>query len=368
MDRRLEELDGLRTVAIAIVALYHYAVFWAPAGRGLPLLPYGDALAWIPVHTLGGVGVSLFFVISGLVIAISLERARGLRHFAMLRAIRLWPGFLVCGALTVAATWALGPQELQRGWAEAAVSLLFLPPEHVGAALGIAGWEWLDGAYWSLWVEVRFYAVAALIFLGTGRLLEGWLVFALVGLFVHAAALSGHAGADALGGLLFAEHHPYFTAGIALACLVRGRTPWLARAVLVLAAGQALIYARADGADTIRMTCEIAILLFAVTAALAPRLLPWLRARPMVAMGQASYPFYLLHQNFGLALLLALPVMPAPLSVAAAIVVLAGIAVLSLALHFGLERPLGRALRRRLLRPAAASATDTGQPRPVPAE
>src|SRR6056297_2047923 len=52
MQDRRAELDGLRTVAIVIVALYHYAVFWAPAGRGDPILPYGDSLAWIPVGSL----------------------------------------------------------------------------------------------------------------------------------------------------------------------------------------------------------------------------------------------------------------------------------------------------------------------------
>ena len=45
----------------------------------------------------------------------------------------------------------------------------------------------------------------------------------------------------------------------------------------------------------------------ATLAALAPRAVGVLGWRPIVLMGQASYVFYLLHQNFGLAILNAMP-------------------------------------------------------------
>jgi peptidoglycan/LPS O-acetylase OafA/YrhL len=348
MRGRLEELDGLRSVAILVVALYHYAYFWTPSGRGEALLPYGDALQSIPVQDLGGVGVSLFFIISGLVISISLHHAGSLGRFAVLRAIRLWPTLLICGTLTYLATQALGPPELQRSPAEAAISMAFLPPEHVGKLLGQPDWQWLDGAYWSLWVEVRFYAVVGLIFfVSRGRLLPGWIAFCVLGALMHIAALGGSAAADATAGLLFAEHQPYFSAGIALALLMRGRTRSPATALLLVAFVQALLYARVgpDWSAT-RLAAEVAIFALAALAALAPRRIALLGWGPVVLMGQASYVFYLLHQNFGIAILNAIPVTWAGAGIAAMLLVQAGIAVFSVMLFVAIERPLGRRLRK----------------------
>ncbi len=57
-----------------MVTVYHYAWFWTPTGRGDALLPYGDALAWLPFAAQGHLGVNLFFILSGFVITLSLDR------------------------------------------------------------------------------------------------------------------------------------------------------------------------------------------------------------------------------------------------------------------------------------------------------
>ena len=147
MGQRLDSLGGLRAIAILWVALYHYAVFWTPAGRGDDLIPYGDMLAWIPLAAVGDLGVMLFFIVSGLVIALSLTRSRSAGQFALRRLARLWPTLLICATLTFAATSLLGPAELKRSVSEYLISLSFVPPAHVGKVTGHADLAWLDGAY-----------------------------------------------------------------------------------------------------------------------------------------------------------------------------------------------------------------------------
>ena len=84
---RFAHLDGLRSVAIIWVVIFHYSTYWTSVGDGPNILPYDDALVWLPLASLGGYGVSLFFIISGFVIMLSLERAQSLVGFA---GARLW--------------------------------------------------------------------------------------------------------------------------------------------------------------------------------------------------------------------------------------------------------------------------------------
>jgi len=351
MRDRLVELDGLRALAIVLVIGNHYAHFWTPTGRGLSLLPYGDALQWMPFQSFSGLGVSLFFVISGFMITLALHRSETALDFATLRAIRLWPTLLLCGGLTFLATSLLGPAELQRSPAEAAVSLSFLPPEHVGRMLGLADWEWLDGAYWSLFVQVRFFAVAAVLHYGLGgRLLSGWILFSVVGFVLHAAYLGGNDAADWLAGLAFAEFHPFFSAGIGLALIKSGRGARAGVALFAVGVIQAVLYARAAEGDVARLLSVAAIFALVGLGVLLPRAIALFGWAPLVALGQGSYIVYLLHQNFGLALLTALPDMGRLPSILAMLAIQAGIALFAIWAFRNVERPLGRWLRGLALR------------------
>lgn len=349
---RLEQVDGLRTIAILWVVLFHYAVFWTPSGRGDALLPYGDALNWIPMASVGYFGVYLFFVVSGFVISLNLGRSRGPLDFALLRGIRLWPTLLMCGTLTFALTTLLGPSELERSVAEYLISLTFVPPAHIGKIVGQDGLEWLDGAYWSLWTEVRFYTVAAvLFFLGRGRFLALWFGFAM---FCSAIFLLGtfQGGIfDALSRLLFAEHQPYFSAGVALAALRQDRRNRLALILLAIAILQAFSYAVLATKNGVTPAHIVGLtFIFVVTsyAMLARRSFPLLSARPMVLGGYASYAYYLLHQNAGLALLeLFSSNLPIP-SVVVMVLVQAFLLVFSVVLTLRVEAPLRRLMRQRV--------------------
>jgi peptidoglycan/LPS O-acetylase OafA/YrhL len=66
---RVEALDLLRLVAVAAVVIYHYG-FWGPSSHDVPQV----ALPWMASFAqYGFLGVPVFFIITGFVIAYSLR-------------------------------------------------------------------------------------------------------------------------------------------------------------------------------------------------------------------------------------------------------------------------------------------------------
>ena len=94
-SRRIASIDGLRTIAIFAVVAFHYCYRWGPPLNSESLYPYGTALAGLPGVRFGGCGVQLFFVISGFVIAMTLDRRKTPREFVVRRYARLAPAMLL---------------------------------------------------------------------------------------------------------------------------------------------------------------------------------------------------------------------------------------------------------------------------------
>ncbi|PJI54488.1 hypothetical protein CTI14_14985, partial [Methylobacterium radiotolerans] len=117
---------------------------------------YPGLFAWT---WFGWIGVELFFVISGFVIAYSAEHATA-RAFLRSRLLRLVPAVWICATLTALVSLAIGRMgsvpHVLRAYLDC---VLFVPVE-----------PWLDGVYWTLGVEIAFYAlVFALLRLGRFR-------------------------------------------------------------------------------------------------------------------------------------------------------------------------------------------------------
>lgn len=155
----IPEIDGLRFVAIAIVVLQHLHGFLSVKAPELR-----QSFAWADfVYFLGPLGVPLFFVISGFILALPYARyhlkdaARPkLRDFYLRRVTRLEPPYiaamtlLLIGAVFVAQTMA--PQAALKSYG---ASLLYLHNILFPGRLPD-----LNPAAWSLEVEVQFYLLA----------------------------------------------------------------------------------------------------------------------------------------------------------------------------------------------------------------
>jgi peptidoglycan/LPS O-acetylase OafA/YrhL len=157
---RLRTIDGLRGIAALAVVFYHVNVG--------AKLSYGDwTPAWVDwlLHQ-GFLGVDVFFVLSGFVIAYSVRAAtytpRFLGTFALRRFIRLDPPYWAAMALEISLVWlslrvagATTPMTQLPSVAQVLAHIVYL--QHV---LGLGD---IVPVFWTLCYEVQFY----LFFVGT---------------------------------------------------------------------------------------------------------------------------------------------------------------------------------------------------------
>jgi peptidoglycan/LPS O-acetylase OafA/YrhL len=146
----LREVDALRGIAILLVFFYHCDSVVRPNAHGA-----GPLFAFVRA---GHTGVSLFFVLSGFLLAMPfIAEAEGGRHvrrreYALRRAMRILPMYYL--ALLVALWWSKPIAQWESSWP----FLVFLNP----LAGPFALWPFSIG-WWSLATEVQFYVLLPLL-------------------------------------------------------------------------------------------------------------------------------------------------------------------------------------------------------------
>lgn len=329
---RLAHLDGLRGLAIALVLSFHAYAGWT--GQ----VPYGAAYADIGVFKFGWLGVELFFLISGFVIFMTLDKTASFGVFLYKRWVRLFPAMLLASALIVAtAPWLIERPNGAPTLLGLLPGLSFIEPRWWGFALHTKVVP-LEGAFWSLYVEFKFYLIAGAVYYLAGR---RSLVPVLGGMFALSALLwlaSAWWQAPALAlaykgctSLSF-NHFGWFACGAAFYRHEQARHAgdparrwWIAAVALALASAlfvRDFAFDAALGAGLIGLVFLLAFVSAPVRRIAQTRLLLWL--------GFVSYPLYLIHENALIALIVkthfALPWLPDWLDPALPIVGLCAVA------------------------------------------
>lgn len=149
-------IDGLRGVASLAVAILHLTI---GGGFEMTLRAVLPAAA-IAVLSHGYLGVEIFFVISGFVIAYSIRgrtiTGRYLGNFAVRRSLRLDPPYYVTIALALIVIWISNQLMTDRtaempGWTTVLAHMFYLQ--------GFLGMTNIVGVFWTLCLEVQFYLV-----------------------------------------------------------------------------------------------------------------------------------------------------------------------------------------------------------------
>lgn len=156
--QRYANLDGLRAIAALGVMVEHLfgdLIRQAPSASG-PVSTLAESV--VQNLSLGRFGVALFFLISGFVVPFSIDGERPLRHFAVSRLFRLYPALWL--ALMVLVTM---------GWLSGETPRTATVLANMTMAPSLFGQPWLSPIYWTLFIELLFYALAALLF-WAGRL------------------------------------------------------------------------------------------------------------------------------------------------------------------------------------------------------
>ncbi|MGW1028856.1 acyltransferase family protein [Streptomyces sp. NPDC002577] len=295
---RLRALDGLRLVAALMVAAYHYggrdgeiSQAWGASTKTV----FPTAHTWFAY---GCLGVQIFFVISGFVICMS-GWGRPLRSFFASRASRLLPSYWAA-VILIAAVFALPAVAYEAvSPSDALVNLTMLQqPLGVDRVLGVC---------WTLWAEIRFYALFALCIVLPGATRGRVLLFC--GVWTMAAAVTQAAQDPLLDIVLMPEYAPFFVGGIGLYLVHRDRRDVMAWGVVAVSwlIGQHYAVSRlwhAPDPHFFSYRSSLGIILvvtlgFAAVAAIALSALSWANWRWLTVAGALTYPFYLVHEHLG---------------------------------------------------------------------
>lgn len=203
-ERSTNRFDILRLFAAWLVLFSHS---YPLTGR-----PHEEPLASsIGIDTLGGIGVSIFFVVSGYLVTISWERSQGVWDFVKRRAYRIYPALLGACLLTVLflGPW-LTPLSQLEYWKHAQTWGYFMTVTAFEIDYNLSGLfadnplpNAVNGSLWSLAYEVRFYVYLILLGLLPGLMRYKFLtlLLGLSGIFLLRATLLPASVFDTVMGL-----------------------------------------------------------------------------------------------------------------------------------------------------------------------
>lgn len=261
---RLTELDLLRFLAAGAVTLYHLSDF-----------------------SYGYLGVNFFFILSGFVILWSAQKANW-AYFAISRFSRVYPTFWLCMAITIGYLLLFTDNS----------PALYQIAANGTMLAGYLGVDYIDGVYWTLQLELKFYALIFILILsGQMSRIELWLWVWL---------LAGTAGeySDFLASLTLHPYHSYFIGGCSL-FLIWSKGIDAKRLALSATCGLvATFHAYTQIGHFIHaehiwwVPSVIVAGMFLLVFAIALR---WIRFDHSywVTLGTISYPLYLLHNTIG---------------------------------------------------------------------
>lgn len=350
---RLAVLDGIRVLAALGVLFYHYFALESAWGKApAEVFPHAHRLA-----VYGWLGVEIFFLVSGFVICMS-AWGRGVGDFAVSRISRLFPAYWAAVAFTSLVLF-LSPEVRAVGrFSDVMVNLSMLQ-----GGVGVAN---IDDAYWTLFVELKFYVLFAIVVM-RGVTYRNCVLFCAV--WTLAGIVAPGADSGVLSFFAASSSSPYFIAGIGFYLMRRFRPNavlWAVVGVQFLLA-QHYVHARmisslgrAATERTPAWPAHLVIALgFALMAVIALGALDGVRWRWLPHAGALTYPLYLIHMMAGLTLIhhFRREVAPVPLVLGVTATMLA----LAWLIHRLVERPLGRRLRDVLRRGVRDIRVDTSR-------
>ena len=276
---RLHELDALRFVAALSVVVYHMTYSNGATQR------FPEVAA---VTRFGYIGVNLFFIISGFVILWSAQ-GRSPVAFAISRFSRLYPIFWVAIAATSAVLWHHGTITVRQ---------MLLNSTMVSGYLGV---DYIDGVYWTLQVELKFYVVIFLLLIvgqinNAEKWAYGWIALTAIASVSHVVP----------GSPILYPFGSYFAAGMILFQIwTNGLTPvrgFALAASLVLSMNHAT--AQVDGfvyqlTGARWIPAAIIACAYFVLLGIATRRIKVGSPKLCTVLGASTYPLYLLHNRIG---------------------------------------------------------------------
>lgn len=288
---RVNEIDLLRFLAALSVVFFHYS-FKGYAADNMSMLPYP---LMVPIAKYGFLGVELFFMISGFVILMTASSGC-LKKFTISRIVRLYPGFWICCTITFLATVTIGGERYSASVIQYLINMTMFS--------GFLSIPSIDGAYWSIFVELQFYALVALVLLLKKiHLAQIFLILWLISTIALDAFPVG-----ILRSILIANYSPYFIAG-AISFLVWSSGLSLTRIITFLVAWLVALRHSLGSISEFEqhynsslneyVIIGIICAFFTIMYLISIRRSGFFGKKEWITVGALTYPLYLIHQNIG---------------------------------------------------------------------
>jgi peptidoglycan/LPS O-acetylase OafA/YrhL len=332
-SKRLLELDSLRGIAAIMVVLFHVT-------------------GGIYLFQLGMMGVELFFLISGFVIFMTLEKIKSSKDFIISRVIRLYPAYWICVSLT---------------------ALIIVVS--IGAGKGF-GFQYLtnmtmfqiyfrqgdiDGSYWTLSIEMMFYIFMLVIYnIKSLHRLELIGSIALFPILLYGAYFSYHV--PLLENRVFrfvglVNFFPLFLSGIVYYNL-KFHSKTVVRLIILLACYLVqltlfhTVYFRVLSNISMWEYSSVLALFYGIFLLYVYDKLKFIVNPVTVFLGNISYPLYLIHQYVSTHILM--PFFLSHINFWPAVLIdLLIVIVIAYVINNYIEKPISKLMRNKLLTPAS---------------
>lgn len=277
--RRLEALDALRGLAAFIVVLFHYTYRYFEF--------YNQELNPLFSVEFGHYGVQLFFIISGFVIFMTLQRIEKPIDFIFLRFIRLYPTYWIAILLTFTLVTYFGLEGREVSFKDMLINFSM-----VQYILGI---DSVDGVYWTLLIELNFYFWIFMIYIFSSlKRIENisFVILILANVTLGFGYNEIYIIFKIFEQLFVLEYIPFFIMGIMFYKIYNNEAKYFSYFVLVFSMLTTFFVCK-DNSLIVLSIIYITFFLFVFN------FLNWLAIKPLVYLGTVSYSLYLTHQNIG---------------------------------------------------------------------
>ncbi|WP_158781419.1 acyltransferase [Pantoea sp. BAV 3049] len=301
MRARIQHLDGMRGLAILLVIGFHAYSRWPE------MLHYVSRTKDFPLFAFGYLGVPLFFMISGFVIFMTLDKSESYISFLKKRWLRLFPAMFIV-SLMIYLTANLFPERPAGSptLLNLVPGLIFTNPETLSMLSGVE-FKSLEGSFWSLYVEAVFYILIGAVYYLAGRkyCLPALILPMLVLSAASAIKMMGYAPlADVISKFGFI-HYSWFMIGCLVYERLHNRDKLYHYGLTFIAILINLsFYVKTSGLSVL-LPLAMAFILF-IASFYSPKLEKILSTPFLTAIGFVSYALYLIHENLMIALLVKL--------------------------------------------------------------
>lgn len=297
-QKRLYQIDLFRFIAAMSVLLHHY-LFRGYAEGNMSNIDFGEIGQFFKY---GYLGVDFFFILSGFVISLSIK-GNSLSKFLFSRITRLYPVYWLCVILTFLVILIFGAPR----YFVTLKQLLF----NLTMFQDYFGVDSIDGVYWSLVIEMRFYIMIALFLIANklkkiniNTFIYIWILLSIFIVFLNQEIFL----LRVIKYIFILEWSSYFIAGMVFSQIFNG--VFKLKHVLLLSICLFLsyynlnvrkeefeIFYQVPHSITIKFTTVV--IFFILMFLISKGKLNFLNSPKLLQLGLLTYPLYLIHQIIG---------------------------------------------------------------------